>query len=147
MITQAAAIFLQNCNSQDNTIREQARKNLQRCANLYKRDDIVNSTKNAIVLNELVSQLSNEEKNNEKPATTMIVEQGTTGLDIHSSDNRNSISSITYQQELSLIRVNHQVVDFHSDMLSEQQSQQSFFNDSPLSPEYNFNHPMLYNIM
>ena len=114
MITQAAAIFLQNCNSHDNTIREQARKNLQRCANLYKRDDIVNSTKNAIALNELVNQLSNEEKNNEK---TTVIEQGTTGSDIH------------------------------NDIFSEQQNQQSFFNDSLLSPELNFDHLMLYNIL
>ncbi|KAI9246484.1 fungal-specific transcription factor domain-containing protein [Phascolomyces articulosus] len=61
MIAQAATIFLQNCNNEDDAVRLRARQNLARCAALYQRDDIVNQTKNAIVLNELANQLSEEE--------------------------------------------------------------------------------------
>ncbi|KAG2220975.1 hypothetical protein INT45_006508 [Circinella minor] len=71
MITQAAAIFLQNCNNENDIIRLQARKNLERCAKLYKRDDIVNRTKNAIVLNEIVGQLSSSLENDIKNTTTV----------------------------------------------------------------------------
>ncbi|KAI9488467.1 fungal-specific transcription factor domain-containing protein [Zychaea mexicana] len=61
MVAQSASIFLKNCNNEDDAVRLQARRNLARCANLYMRDDIVNQCQNAVVLDELAKQLSEEE--------------------------------------------------------------------------------------
>ena len=62
MMTQCATVFLQNCNNEDNDIRLLARKNLLRCASVYKQDDIVCKCQNAVVLDELSKQLPHEEE-------------------------------------------------------------------------------------
>ncbi|KAI7846731.1 fungal-specific transcription factor domain-containing protein [Circinella umbellata] len=103
MITQAAAIFLQNCNNENDMIRLQARKNLERCAKLYKRDDIVNRSRNAIILNEIVGQLS----------SSLETDMNTTAILQHTVENN--------QQQQLLLTCGNQFVDSYNEVLQVQE--------------------------
>ncbi|KAI9252365.1 fungal-specific transcription factor domain-containing protein [Phascolomyces articulosus] len=71
MVTMCATVFLQNCNHMDGNIRLQARRNLRRCAELYKCDDIIGQCQNATVLDELSKQLMpQEQKSSQLPRFT-----------------------------------------------------------------------------
>ncbi|KAI7858755.1 fungal-specific transcription factor domain-containing protein [Circinella umbellata] len=125
-IAQAATIFLQNCNSEDDEVRLQARRNLRRCASLYQRDDIVNQTKNAIVLNELASQLPEEE------ATRRMIQR--------------TDDSITYynnmDQEMAFAYRQRQLLDSYNDTTSRQQQ----VSLDPVS-EFNINELILDSLL
>ena len=62
IISMCATFFLQDCNNEDMTIAFHARRNLRRCANIYKNDDLVCQCQNAVVLYELSKQLPDEEE-------------------------------------------------------------------------------------
>ena len=126
MITQAAAIFLQNCNNENDTTRLQARRNLERCAKLYKRDDIVNRTRNAIILNEIVGQLSSplEDDITTKTTTTTTTSSTTVGNN---------------QQQL-LLTCGNQLVDSYNEVL---QVQQLYPNGYSSSTETNCVDPLI----
>ena len=126
MITQAAAIFLQNCNNENDTTRLQARRNLERCAKLYKRDDIVNRTRNATLLNEIIGQLSSPLED-DITTTTSTTTQQTMG------------SNHQQQQQLLLTRGN-QLVDSYNEVL---QVQQLYPNGYSSSTETNCVDPLI----
>ncbi|KAG2225979.1 hypothetical protein INT45_002445 [Circinella minor] len=62
IISMCATFFLQDCNNEDMTIAFHARRDLRRCANIYKNDDLVCQCQNAVVLYELSKQLPDEEE-------------------------------------------------------------------------------------
>ena len=81
---------------------------MRRCSSLYQRDDIVNQTKNAIVLNELASQLSEEE------ATKRMIQR--------TFDSVNSYNSYSIMdQEMALAYRQRQLLDSSEDNVSREQ--------------------------
>ncbi|KAI9272983.1 fungal-specific transcription factor domain-containing protein [Phascolomyces articulosus] len=130
MIAQAAAFFLQSCNSDDDTVRFQARRNLARCANLYKGDDIANRTKNAIALYELSSQLLQDEE-------SKMAMQRSLGV-MGSSESCSSSSD----QELSPMVEHRQLFGPYEENLSAKLLQQERLSISPSTMEPNIDQSM-----
>ncbi|KAI9273000.1 fungal-specific transcription factor domain-containing protein [Phascolomyces articulosus] len=149
MIAQAATIFLQNCNHENGSIRIQARKELKRCADLYQRDDIVNRTKNASVINELVQQLSEVERIKEKTyaqkSASMDSDHTSPTLSNNSSDSSN-YSMMKDQEDITVLTAygHQQLFVPYNDTIFEQQQQILSESNSSIthipSFESNFDH-------
>ena len=76
VISLCATIFLQGYNSEDMTISFHARKNIQRCANLYKNDELICQCQNAVVLDELSKQLPDrQESQHVQPPPPSLLQQ------------------------------------------------------------------------